>query len=282
MKRYSLAFLAAAAFSLAGCGGSVTTTLGNPGPDGSGITGNWQLALTSTGYGSTTYGIYLTQAGSAVSGIIGDQDAYPDCWSPPAPPCAFPFGTIDLVLSGTIDSAGKLTLNSNPAYEGGSFSITASTVRSTLIGTYSTTLVTTSPAGTWSDQGTISGTKIGTLSGTYKGTVTSAAGVSTSIATTLSQSASPNAYGFLEVSGSADFTGSSCFTSATILSSDLGAFIGNDIMFVNFVPANSPSTTIKLFGTLSADTKTLDVTYLWVTGGACDGEDLGTGTLTLQ
>ena len=51
---------------------------------------------------------------------------------------------------------------------------------------------------------------------------------------------------------------------------------------MNFVPTNSPTTTLGLFGTLSADTKTLTISHILVIGGACNGEDLDSGTLTLQ
>ena len=189
MKRYSLAFLGVA-FCLAGCGGSTSSTSGN-----SGITGNWELTLTNGGvpsYGTASYGIYLTQTGSAVSGIMLGQQGYPDCWAPPAPPCAFPFGTLDPVLAGTIDAAGNIALASDPAYPGASLSITASTTGTALGGTYSTTLVTTSPPGTWSNQGTISGIEIGVLNGTYGGTLkSSVTGLSMGITTTLRQNVQP-------------------------------------------------------------------------------------------
>ncbi len=281
MKRYSLAFLAAA-FCLAGCGGSTSS----PAPDYPNINGNWQLTLTNGGapsYGTATYGIYLIQTGSAVSGIIVAQQDYPDCWAPPAPPCAFPFGMFDPYLTGTIDAASNLVLTSPSIGGSAALSIAASTTGTALSGTYSTTLVTTSPPGTWSNQGTVSGIEIGILNGTYAGTLNSSVtGLSTGITTTLRQTSSPDPDGQLEVSGSADFTGSPCFTSATIQPSNPGVFIGNGLAFVDFVPTNSPTTTIELFGTLSADTKTLVVSNLLVFGGACDGEDIGSGSLTLQ
>ena len=278
MKRYSLAFLGVA-FCLAGCGGSTSSTSGN-----SGITGNWELTLTNGGvpsYGTASYGIYLTQTGSAVSGIMLGQQGYPDCWAPPAPPCAFPFGTLDPVLAGTIDAAGNIALASDPAYPGASLSITASTTGTALGGTYSTTLVTTSPPGTWSNQGTISGIEIGVLNGTYGGTLkSSVTGLSMGITTTLRQRSSPDPDGYLEISGSANFTGWPCFTSATIPTSNPGLLSGN-FLGVDLIPTNSPIATVVLSGTLSTDTKTIVATYL-VNGGTCDNEDLGSGTLTLQ
>ena len=202
MKCTSFVFLGAA-LCLAGCGGSAPSTSGNPTPGNSGVTGNWELVLTSTGYGPATYGIYLTQTGSNASGIVGMQQAYPLCVLALGPPCAFPFGTIDLVLDGTVDAAGNivLNLNSDPTYPGASLSITASTTSATLNGSYSITLVTTSPAGKWTDHGTISGTKIELLNGTYAGTVSSrATGLSLGLTTILRQMPGLDADGQLNVS----------------------------------------------------------------------------------
>ena len=280
MKRYAFAILAAA-FCLAGCGAS---TPSNSTPAPAGITGNWQLALTSTTGGSATggsatYGIYLTQTGSTVSGIIGMQQAYPLCVPPSGPPCAFPFGEIALDLVGTADSSGNIVLNSVPDSGGpAAFSITASTTEDTrLSGTYTITLVNTSPAGTWVDQGTISGNTIDALNGTYSGTLKSlVTGNTIGITTTLSQTSSPDSGGNLEVSGSANFTGSPCFTSATV--PNPGPLLGNQLV-IDFVPTSSPTTTIVLSGTLSQDAKTIAATY--EINGGC-GSDTGSGTLTLQ
>jgi hypothetical protein len=280
MKLYPPAILAAA-FLLTGCG--VSTPSANSAPANSGITGNWQLTLTSTTGGgatggSATYGIYLTQTGNAVSGILAYQQAYPLCVPPTGPPCAFPFGEIALELVGTVDKNGNIVLNSVPDSGGpAAFSVTASTAdNTTFSGTYSITLVDTSPPSTWTDQGTISGNAIGNLNGTYSGTVTSSTGLSMDVTTTLSQTSSPDSAGGLEVSGSANFTGLQCFTSATVPSP--GGLLGSQLV-IDFVPTNSPTTTIILSGTLSQDAKTIAATY--EINGGC-GSDTGGGTLTLQ
>jgi hypothetical protein len=202
------------------------------------------------------------------------------CVMPSGLPCAFPFGVIAHELAGTVDTSGNIVLNSVPSSPGAAFSITASsTDDTTLSGTYSITLVTTSPAGTWIDQGTISGNTIGTLNGTYSGTVKSlATGNTIGIATILNQTSSPNSVGDLEVNGSANFTGSSCFTSATVLSP--GGLRGNQLV-MGLVPTNSPTTTIILSGTLSQDTKTIAVNHLYGSINTC-ADDYDSGTLTLQ
>lgn len=286
MKCHLFAILAVA-FCLAGCGSS---TLPNSTPVHTGITGNWQLTATSSQvpYAGeyATYGVYLTQTGNAVYGIIGNQEAFPLCISPLGPPCAFPFGVIDLELIGTVDAKGNMVLNTvSNTGGGGALSITASTTtdNDAFSGNYSITLVTTSPTGTWTDQGTITGNTIGTLNGTYSGTVTSPTGLSMDVTTTLSQTSSPDSSGYLEVSGSANFTGLPCFTSATVPKP--GGLLGNQLV-IDFVPTNSPTTTIILSGTLSPDAKTIAVSYSELPIGACSSGynygELGSGTLTLQ
>jgi hypothetical protein len=289
MKCHSVAILAVA-FYLAGCGVN-TPSSSNPTPVHTGITGNWELTATSTQapYAGeyATYGVYLTQTGSTVSGIIGNQEAFPLCISPLGPPCAFPFGVIDLELVGTVDAKGNMVLNTVPyTGGGGALSIAASTTTddAAFSGNYTITLVTTSPAGTWTDQGTISGNTISTLNGTYSGTLKSLdTGNSIGITTTLSQTSSPDSAGELEVSGSANFTGTPCFSSAT--TPNPGGLLGNQLV-IDFVPTNSPTTTIILSGTLSQDTKTITVDYSvhnvnYSVNNVC-GSDYGSGTLTLQ
>jgi hypothetical protein len=284
MKCQSFAILIVA-FCIAGCGAS-NVSPSSPTPIRTGITNNWQLALSdSPGIVGATYGIYLTQKGNAVSGILAFQQVYQMCVPPSGPPCAFPFGEIPLELTGTVDTSGNIVLNSVPDSGGpAAFSITASTTDdTTLSGTYTITLVTTSPPATWVDQGTISGNTINALNGTYSGTVKSPTGLSMDVTTTLSQTSSPNSFGDLEVSASANFVGLQCFTSATV--PNPGGLRGNQLV-VNFIPSNSPSTTISMFGTLSPDAKTIAVSFTELSGGACSSGyyygELGNGTLTLQ
>lgn len=270
----------AAALCLAGCGVSTTPTTTDPPSRNSSVTGNWQLMATSTQAPyvgtSATYGIFLTQTGKAVTGIIGMQQLYPLCVLPSGPPCAFPFGVIDLELVGTIDTEGNLALSSVPnSGAGGAFSITASANNNTLSGTFSITYA--GPSGTYTDQGSISGYTVGSLNGTYTGTIKSTTtGNSIGVTTTLSQTAGPAPDGYLGVSGSASFAGSPCFSSAT--PPQPGSLLGN-VILVGFVPASSPSTTIVLSGTLSQDARTIVATYL--VSGSC-GSDTEGGTLTLQ
>jgi hypothetical protein len=288
MKCHSVAILAAAIY-LAGCGVSNTSSSSTPSPTppsnhtpvNANITGNWQLTATSseTAYAGEygNYGVYLTQTGSTVSGISWPQGAFPMCILPSGLPCAFPYGVINPYLSGAIDADGNIVLNS-PSYDGAAFSITGDTTNgSTLNSIYTITLVTTSPPGTFVDHGTISGYMMGILNGTYTGTVkSSVTGNSMGVTTNLSQATSPDSSGYLEVNGSANFTGSACFNSATMPTP--GGLLGN-MLVVGFVPTSSPTTNITLSGTLSQDTKTIVVSYL-VNGGC--GDDNGGGTLTLQ
>jgi len=287
MTRYSFAILAAA-ICLSGCGSSTLSTSGTTAVR-TGITGNWQLAFLPTGApaGATgaAFGVYFTQTENNVIGILVSQDAYPMCWPTGEPPCNFPFGDLNPEFVGTVDANGNIVLNSVPdTGGGGTFSISASsTDDTTLSGTYSATLVTTSPAGTWTAQGTVSGNTIGTLNGSYSGTLKSQeTGNTIGVTTTLSQTSSPDSSGELEVSGSANFTGSTCFASATVPKP--GGLLGIQLV-IDFVPTNSSTTTIIMSGTLSQDTKTIAVGYIVNNSvgatNAC-GSDYGSGTLTLQ
>ena len=278
MKCHLFAILAVA-FCLAGCGSS---TPSSSTPVHTGITGNWQLAFIPTGapsgFAGVTSGVYFTQTGNNVIGILGSQDAFPLCQPPTGPPCNFPFGDLNPELVGTVDAKGNIVLNSVP-YTGGSAMLSAvanSPDDTTLSGTYTITL------GAWVAQGTISGNTIDTLNGTYSGTLTSQeTGNIIGVTTTLSQTSSPDSAGELEVSGSANFTGSPCFTSTTVPKP--GGLLGNQLV-VDFVPTNSPTTTIILSGTLSQDTKTMSVDYSYGAINACGSNygDYGSGTLTLQ
>lgn len=237
-----------------------------------GITGNWEITLTSTTRAPAVYpfGIYLTQSGTTVSGTaswVGEP--FPACIVGTIP-CAYPYSVLNSSLTGTVDANGNLTLATAASSFPGTLSIAASgTADGVLSGTYTITY------STLVDQGTVSVDKIATLNGTYSGTLkSSVTGASLGVTATLSQSV--NAGGVLVPSGSATFTGSPCLLStATSVSGNL---FGNQLN-ISFGTTN-PTSTILLSGTLSSDTKTLVVNYD-ITGG-CGTGDVGSGTLTLQ
>jgi hypothetical protein len=270
MKLTSIAILTAAC-CLAGCTLPSTSPFT---PRATGITGNWEITLASTTRAPIVYsfGTYLTQSGSTVSGVGSwAHDAFPLCIGGNGFQCGYPFIDLNPNVVGTIDANGNvafatatstqypgtLTINANVPSDG------------TLSGTYTITYSTNV------EQGTLSANMIAPLNGTYTGTVVSSlTGQSMVLTTTLTQSSLSG--GFLPFSGTASFTGASCFGSAAIPAS--GSFLGNQLE-IYLVPVSSPATTILLDGTLSPDAKTLAVTYN--IGGACTN-DSGSGTLTRQ
>jgi len=250
------------------------------------ITGNWELTLTDTSGGIAPIGIYLTQSGSTISGYAWVQMAFPMCIAANGIPCAFPFGVINPNITGTIDTNGNIVMNSTT---GGSspatFSVNANTTTDTaLSGTYSITL--TTPTATANDSGSVIGTLIAPLDGTYTGTVVSTyTGQSMGVTTTLNQSSSLNSRNFLSVTASAIFTGSPCFTTATMQgpADTYSGFLGNSFS-VSLVSTSNSSMYIAEMGSVSPDAKTIQFTYSVVnlSGNGCIKDDIGTGTLTRQ
>ena len=284
MKLKSLAILTAVV-SLAGCT-LPKSPISNPTPGSSGIAGNWELTLTDTTGGTAPIGIYFTQSGSTVSGIAWVQMAFPLCIASNGIPCAFPFGVINPDITGAIDTKGNIVLNSTT---GGSspatFSVNANTTtNTTLSGTYSITL--TTPTATANDSGTVTGTMIAPLNGTYAGTVVSSqTGNSMGVITTLNQSSSLNSRSLLSVTASATFTGSPCFTTATMQgpADTYCGFLGNSFS-VSLVSTSNSSMYIEESGTVSPDAKTIQFSYgvVNLSGNGCVKNDYGSGTLTLQ
>jgi hypothetical protein len=279
MKSSSFAVLAVA-ICLMGCGAATSNTSNTSSTKNDPtITGNWQLTVTSTTYlaGATgTYGIFLTQTGSAVSGIIAQQVLYPTCWFLPNPPCSFPFGDINLELAGTVDANGNIVLNAIPNTGGvAAFSVTANTATNTTFsGNYTVTEVTA--YGTYVDQGTISGYKLAEISGTYQGTVTS--GIKVTAA--LSQASVPNQVGELAVTGTVELesTPSPCFAPFASTALPATGLLLGDQLVVSFAPASNPTPSIVLSGVLSQDAKTIAVNHVQ---NNCN-LDAGSGALTLQ
>ncbi len=277
MKLKSLAILTAVV-ALVGCT-LPYTPISNPTPPATGITGNWELTVTSTQtpYAGTTMpiGIYLAAAGNSVSGTAVISAVCP------AFGCGWPTLAINPQLSGTIDANGNLVLTSTNA-NGMIFSMTAKSMGTALEnGTY-----TLSNSGVI-DQGTVTGDWFPPLNGTYLGTVLSSnSGQSIGVTTTLNQTTTPDAKGIMRVTGSATITGEACFSAATMagLAQTYSALYGSYFV-VNLVTTNNPSIFINEFGVLSQDGKTIQFTYSVVDingGKVCDNNDFSNSTLTLQ
>jgi hypothetical protein len=279
-----IALIACMTFTLGitSCGGNSQTIISSPPATPADITGNWELSASVTSTGSTpltlapaAIGIYLTSNAGSVSGIA---------YGPPANDLlVFPDGCVggplgifnDVVLTGTVDSSGNLKLGtaagSNPA-----FAMTG-TVGGSTISSGSFTLECSTSA---IAQGTITGVEYPALNGTYAGTLTSqATGQSFTMTMALNQGSAPNSYGVLSLTGTVNVSGYS-YISATAMSFPSGfTFVGNAFaMDVN----SSSGEALYLTATLSADGKTLPVTYGTFLSGSGLTQDYGAGTLTLQ
>jgi hypothetical protein len=278
MKYIPFAILAAVC-CLAGCGYSVSPVAVN-------FTGNWQLTGTSTQYSSPYatghIGIYLTQSGSTVSGIAWEQGVFPNICGIVTPSCEIPFEYVGGAMSGTVDADGRMELTTTtPVARFPTLTILATTDGSTLSGSYTITGL------QYPDQGTMSGSLISPVNGTYSGTVVSAdTGLSMAVTTTLSQTAGPDAYGELELTGPATFTGAPCFTTAVSQPSGAipaGSVLGNSFL-VSLISTSNSSIYISEAGRVSPDAKTMDFHYTMenLSGNGCSKGDSGAGTLTLQ
>lgn len=125
--------------------------------------------------------------------------------------------------------------------------------------------------------GTFTGTRYAIFKGTYAGSV--AGGTGRSLQITVAQNTLGTGSGNFFVSGSAAFTGFTCFTTGTMASS-VGSIIGNAVQ-LDFTTNDVNGSHVLLSGTIDPTASALTVTSGQVTGGNCSGS-LGTATLNLQ
>jgi hypothetical protein len=242
---------------LFGCGGSGSgTTHVNPPPSYPTLTGNWALTATSqVTKENYQIGGYITNTNGSVSGTLHLLNS--GCFTP----------TEDIPITGTVSTVGVV-------------SATSSAVSSQVITLSGTVASETLSAGKYSitggcgngDEGTVTGFVAPPYSNTYTGTFLSFSGLSIGTTITTTQSG-PDSNGFYSVSGSATFSGSPCFTSATITSSMItGAYM-------EVILTDSDGSTVTFGGYITDSTgKTISGDYE-VTGGKCSG-DYGTGSVS--
>ena len=255
---------------LSSCGGNVFVQVGPttptpPIPGYSYLTGNWQMTV-SDGMGHPSF--------TALAGFIdettvktGTSDAT-NAVLQLTPDSCFVGGTT-LPLTGSVDT-GVVNLRS--------FSNTGQFV--TIKGTEDATA--TSFTGTFTigggcsngASGNIAGVRFHALTGTYTGSFAAAATGTPAIVLTATQSAFGDGKGFSPVSGSATFSGISCFSSGTLTSES--AVIGSS---VQLTVAASDGETVLLSGTMDTAASTVTLTAGQISGGACSGS-LGAATLT--
>ncbi len=250
------AFLFLIALLAPGCGGksggtgSTTST-----PTYPSITGNWSLAASSQVTSQTfLMGGYLTNTDGTVSGTLHILNS--PCYSL----------TEDVPFTGTITTAGA-------------FSATSTQIASQTITVSGTISGSTLSSGTYSitggcangDKGTVTGYIVPPFTNTYTGTFVSGL-TSVGVSVTTSQSG-PTSDGIYQVTGSATFTGSPCFSSGTITASE----IAGGYMEVTISTPNGG--TLEFAGEITNSSgKTITVTYE-VTAGTCAGNS-GSGSLS--
>jgi hypothetical protein len=261
MRRLVSILLVSLAVALSGCGGSgstskTPTTPFKPPPSYPSITGNWALTATSAvATQVTAIGGYITNTNGTVSGILHILTS----------PC-FAL-TTDVPITGTVSTAGVVSAISSAV--GGQIITLSGTVASGSLtaGKYSI-------AGGCGngDQGTVTGFIAPPFTNTYTGTFQSISGVSVG-ATIAAIQSGPDANGLYAVTGTATFTGSPCFTSATISSSAVSG------AYVDLVLANNDGSQTSFVGYITDSTGKLVSGSYQVVGGKCSG-DQGSGVLS--
>ena len=249
---------------IAGCGGSSHSPL-TPVT----VTGNWEFSAAAASSGTTSLPVYLLSNGADVWGTVV---------LPPEPQicvagcCGGPLSGMDPSLTGTIDGNGNLKLGSASSSNSPVFTMSGMVSGATLSnGSFALT-------GACGTQGAITGTEYPAINGIYSGTVASQnLGQNFTVTMVLNQSNSPNSSGFLGLTGTLSVSGYSCLTSTALQVNT--SFVGNT--FGGELNITSKEG-FGYAGTLSADGKTIALTYgLFGTSGSCN-DDNGKGTLTLQ
>jgi hypothetical protein len=276
MRLASIALLTMVA-GICGCGsgGSFSAdTAANPLT----LTGNWALTLvpSTAPRGNRPMAMVLTTTGADLSGTFVNPLVTVNDLA-----CFDAFENIfHLPMQGTLDSHGNIALQSSSSNP--SLSINAETITGdTFEGTYS---MVSCP----SSQGTISGTLIVPVNGIYAGTLTTTTGSQVGVAVTFDQSSTfitqPGTPGFFPLSGSAVFTGPTCFATGAQTSGTLtGGGVTGNLLAATFPSAPSVGS-IYVGATIAPDARTLAFQYS--AGGSpgtlCQSYEGASGTLTRQ
>lgn len=232
------------------------------------LTGNWVFATTPTASPTPFTGL---------SGFIDEQDQDPGTndvatAALQAQPSNCYLGADTIPLEGTVQGTalGLHSFSVNGQYV--TINATKNSTATTLTGTYSVSGGCANGAA-----GTITGTRYAILNGTYTGSFTNSPAQGLQLA--VSQNTQGTGSGNFFVSGTAAFTGISCFTTGT-MAADNGSIIGN--MVVLTYTTNDPSgAQVVLSGEINPTASTLTLSSAVVTGGSCAGA-LGGATLALQ
>ena len=269
--RFSAVTLAALAFGaavLTGCsqrGGSGSNSGGSGSSDSTvvNVTGNWQITFTPTNSPAPISSMsgYLSEQGQGADQFLTAalQAQASGCFTDAAtvPMYGGTSGSYVNLTSFTVDGQ-TLSINTKANTQGNQFS-----------GTYS---IAGGCAG--GAKGTATGTEYASLSGNFTGSITGSSPAVT-LSLSLSQDATGTGLGTFPLSGSAAFSGISCFSQGT-LAAENGSVIGDSVT-MEFT-TNAQGTEVQMTGTIDPAASTLTLTSIQINGGTCSGT-LGSATL---
>jgi hypothetical protein len=127
-------------------------------------------------------------------------------------------------------------------------------------------------------KGTVIGTEYASLTGTFAGSITGSSPAVT-LSLLLSQYAEGIGSGSFPMTGSAAFSGISCFSQAT-LDAQNGSVIG-DTVTMDFTTGNGQGVDVQMTGTIDPAASTITLSSIQINGGSCSGT-LGSATLLRQ
>jgi len=251
---------------LTGCGGAASSLIAALTPSYPAMTGNWTLAGTSQLTSGNIAGAWL--AGGSLKNVKGAVSGTLHILTSS---CFLP--TLDVPVTGTV-SAGDVT--SDISLVSSSLSGQVITATGTVVNAGSTLALnaTYTVAGgcAGGDKGTLVGTLVPSITNAYTGAfVSRPSAVSMPVTMALTQGAA-DSDGYFAVTGTATFTGSSCYSTGTVTG---GVLVGNTLG-VFFATDNGGQ--LEFSGTVTPGTGAIPGFYV-VSSGACAG-DHGTVTLT--
>lgn len=262
------ALLGLAVLPITGCSipPTVVSTTGPGSTASTSLTGNWQISASTTS-GTAPFqalsGAILetaSQAGSNPALFANLQAVAPGgCYS----------GATAIPLSG-FRSKNQTSLDSLPVLSQVlNLSSTSNDAGTTLNG-----LFTVSGGCGNAVKGTVSGIRIPTFTGTFSG-AWSGMGSPATITLKAIQNSSADGLGYFHVSGSATFSGISCFNSGTLQAAQ-STVSGQQVQLVLLTNELNPSS-VLMTGLLDPTATSLSLSQIQILSGTCAGT--GTGTL---
>lgn len=262
-QRINLAAMLLLCLCLTGCTNvSVLNSTSNT-PSYQYLTGNWEFTLTPT-QGTVpfpTLAGFLDEEPATAS----TKDTLVTLTQMEEPTTCYLGGSI-LPLQGTVDgtTVSLFSFSFNGQYV--SVNGTKDSTATSITGTYT---VGSGCADGYA--GTIAGLRYAALSGIYSAAATLP---TQKIALTLNQATLGNADGTTNVSGTAAFTGISCFSTGKVT----GTVLGKAVHLIT-VTNEASGSQLDLVGTFDPAASAIQASSLQVTGGSCAGS-LGTATLS--